>query len=180
MCLCVCLDQTGTQPSLQRSHVYLHKHHLQRERLILLLDKEGQNHRRLLYFCGTAPNHVQASTVVRHFIVCICKYVEIIRGHIFVRDFFSKWYIKKNHPGLIHVFVFCDDHRTVALFRLPAAFHFSLTFWQRDLTFSLTHDSYVDDGLVIHIWQPSGNCKSADNVMQRSGFPDSGDEFLSL
>lgn len=43
-----------------------------------------------------------------------------------------------------------------------------------------TYASHVDDGLLIDIWQQRGNCKTADNVMQRIAFPDFADKFLSL
>lgn len=55
----------------------------------MLLVKGGENYGLLLYFCGKAPNHVQASTVVRQLIVCICKYVEmLLRAHFYQGFFF--------------------------------------------------------------------------------------------
>lgn len=146
---------TGTQPSLQRSHIYLHQHHLQGKRL-MLLDKSGENHGSLLYFCGKAPNHVQASTVTGHLIVCNCKYVEmILRAHYLIRDFFlSAQYIKVTH--------FTDTSFNVLWWpknccTVQASSCFSFFFYilaARSDDFSDTFVSDADVGLVIHIWRP--------------------------
>lgn len=175
----MCLCQTGTQPFIQRSHVHIHKHHLQRERLILLLHNGRQNHGLLLYFCGKAPDHVQASTVTRHLIVCICKYVEMILGHIFSGIFF--YMVQKKSPIAVTRFYVLWWPKNCCTVQASGCFSFVFNILAaRSDCFFDTCDSYVDAAWVIHIWQPSGTCKGADNVMQRITFPDSGDKFLDL
>lgn len=59
----------------------------------MLLNKGGEKPWTSAVFCGKAPNHVQASTVTRQLIICICKYVEMILRAHFYQGFFLYKYI---------------------------------------------------------------------------------------